>query len=325
MADSIRFDPEVNFGARKGVGAWIEYAATRLALGGANRLPYAVQRALTGALARIAFRVDQRHTEAARTFLRQALGEGMGGAEEDRRIISAYQHIFRISLDADAFERRVSRDRRLDHYSVHRAPGLDEAIAAGRGGIVLTPHVGDWEAASAAMPHLGMKPAYAVARPPKNLYLSRHLLRVRESRRVTVMPRHGGMARAAQILREGGWIGMLLDQRPGLRNTIVPFFGRPAWCERGAAVLMRRMRVPIAISGCYLTDRPFHYELHFSRVVTPEELATLSVEEITLLINRETEKLILRRPEEYFWLHDRYRYAPPVEQKKLQKPQKNTE
>lgn len=308
----VRFDPEGNLGARGGVAAWLEYAVTRIALGGTSRLPRGVQRALTGGLARLATRFDRRHTEAARRFLSQALGESTPDAELDRRIVLAYRHLFQISLDAEAFESEVLGARLLEHYEVEEAPGVREAIDAGRGGIVISPHVGDWEAGSATMPHFGMTPAYAVARPPKNRYLSAHLLRIRERRGLTVMPRRGGMAQAARILESGGWIAMLLDQRPSGKHVLAPFFGRLAPCERSAAVLIRRMRVPVVFCACYLTERPFRYDLCFPRVVPPEELASLSVGEVTALINAEMEQLILRRPEQYFWLHDRYRDAPPI-------------
>ena len=312
MAEPVLFDPEGNLGARGGVAAWLEYAVTRLALGGASRLPRAVKGASTGWLARLAARLDRRHSEAARRFLIQALGDSIPDAELDRRIVQAYRHLFHISLDAEAFERRVLGERLLEHYRVEEAPGLREVIEAGRGGIVITPHVGDWEAGSAILPHLGMAPTYAVARPPKNRYLSGHLLRVRERRGLTVMPRRGGMTQAARILESGGWIAMLLDQRPSGKHVLAPFFGRLAPCERSAAVLIRRMRVPVVFSACYLTEIPFRYDLCFARVVPPEELGSLSVEEITALINTEMEQLILRRPEQYFWLHDRYRDAPPI-------------
>jgi len=314
MASSpVPFDREANLGSRGGAAAWLEYAAVRLALGGASRLPRAVRDALIGAIARLARRVDRRHAESARRFLAQALGPEADPAALDRRIVAAYRHLFRLSLDAEAFERKVHGERLLEHYAIEMGSGVREVIDAKRGGILVTPHVGDWEAGSATMPHLGMSPAYAVARPPKNRYLSEHLLRVRERRGLTVMPRHGGLAQAAKVLEGGGWIAMLLDQRPGGKHVLAPFFGRLVPCERSAAVLIRRMHVPVVTSACYLTDRPFRYELVFSRAFTAEELAPLSSVELVARINREVEGLILRHPEQYFWLHDRYRDAPAEE------------
>jgi len=308
MSEPITFDKELSIGNRGGVAAWCEYALTRGALGTLSRIPRPLQRVLVRALGEVAMRVDKRHTNAARSFLAQALGPE--AAEEDWRIVRAYMHLFQLSLDSDAFQRKVPQATLLDHYTITASDEVFEGFRNGTGGIIVTPHVGDWEAGAAIMPHLGMDPAYAVAKPPRNRYLSHRVLEVRKQRRVNVMPRRGGMQQAAAIFERGGWIAMLLDQRPRVKYAMAPFFGRLAQSERSAAVLMKRLGVPIVFGACYLTDRPFHYDLRFPVRVEPEDLAQLSVNEIVARVNAELETLILAHPEQYFWIHDRYRDSP---------------
>ena len=314
MAEHVDFQTEQKLGTRSGVGAWIESCFVRGLMGGLSRLPRGLQEGLVSGAAHLAARLDRRHSDAARSFLRQALGCADFEREGERRVVQAYRHLFQVSLDAEAFERHVPQESLLDHYEVRACEGYEELVRSGKGGIMVTGHMGEWEAGSAVMPHVGMKPAYVVSRPPKNRYLSEHMLRVRERRGLTIMPRRGGMKQVGAILESGGWIAMLLDQRPSGKHVLAPFFGRPAPSERSAAVLMKRMGVPLVIGANFGTGRPFQYELVLSRVVYPEELSELSVEELVALINRELELLILSRPEQYFWLHDRYRGAPePLE------------
>jgi Kdo2-lipid IVA lauroyltransferase/acyltransferase len=313
MVEHVEFEAERNLGARGGLMAWLEYGFVRALLGGVSRLPDGVQRAFVGGAARLAAKVDKRHGDAARSFMRQALGCAQMERDGDERVVQAYRHLFQLSLDSEAFERRVPQASLLEHYDFKTCAGFDELMGADTGGLLVTLHVGDWEAGSAAMPHIGMDPAYGVARPPKNRYLSEHLLRVRERKRVRVMPRRGGMQQSGKILENGGWIGLLLDQRPSGKHVLAPFFGRLAPCERSAAVLMKRMGVPVAIGANFKTARPFHYEFVISRILQPEELAQMSVVEIVTLVNGEMEALILRHPEQYFWLHDRFRNAPEPE------------
>lgn len=298
-------------GDRNGPMAWVEYLAARAGLESATRLPRGVQMASASALARVARRVDRRHSDSARRYLRAVFGEQITAAELEDRVLQAWEHFFRITLESVAFERRVPQAAILDHYEVEWCDGAREALSAGRGGVFLTPHVGDWEAASAALPHLGAGEIYAVARPPKNRPLSRYLLAMRERRHIHVLPRRGAMKFAHEILAAGGWIGLLPDQRPSGRGVLAPFFGKLAPCERSASALVRRMAVPIVIGACYLTDEPFRYRGRVSQVIWPEELAELTVEEITARINAAVEPLILAAPEQYFWLHDRFRDAPP--------------
>ncbi|MEL6907574.1 MAG: hypothetical protein AAFP22_19355, partial [Planctomycetota bacterium] len=87
-----------------------------------------------------------------------------------------------------------------------------------------------------------------------------------------------------------------------------------AGCDRSAGVLIRRVGAPLVFYGCYsspggdpLSD--WRFELRFPRVIRPEELAGKDPVAIATLVNRELEGLILHRPDEVFWLHDRYRGA----------------
>lgn len=310
MRNENKTDDEANFGSRSGFGAWIEFQATVMTMGVVSRLPRFMQNALVNFLARVAMKFDKRHTQAARAFISQALGED--AAREDWRIQRAYVNLFQMSIDSHAFDRKVPADKVLDHYTIDAIPEVRAAWGSDRGAILVTCHVGDWEAGAAVMPFVGMNPAFVVARPPKNRYLSQHLLRVRERKNVTVLPRRGGMKQIGAALEQGGWIAMLLDQRSKGKHVIAPFFGRRTTCERSAAVLIKRLKMPIVFCACYNTDRPFHYEMVFPRLIEPQELEGKSVEEIVTIINGEQEKLILRHPEQYFWLHDRYRDAPPL-------------
>ena len=61
------------------------------------------------------------------------------------------------------------------------------------------------------------------------------------------------------------------------------------------------------VGACFRTDRPFHYHAVCHTVLWPDEIADASPVEVATRINVELEKLILAHPEQYFWLHDRFR------------------
>ncbi|MFT7670932.1 MAG: KDO2-lipid IV(A) lauroyltransferase [Planctomycetota bacterium] len=311
MPEPIQISKEDALGYRTGVVAWLEYASTRSAMGVLSRLPYGLQTLIGKGLSRIAIRVDKRHANAARDYIRQALG---GDAlKDDRHVLDAYLHLYRVSLDSGAFNRKVPQETLLDHYNIIASDEVRAAFEGDEGGIMVTAHIGDWEAGSAIMPHIGMKPAYAVSRPVKNRYLSKFLNGIREKKQLNLVPRRGGMRSTVGILGAGGWIAMLLDQRPRGKNIVASFFGRRVACERGAAVLIKRLGVPVVFGACYTTDRPFHYQLEFPSYYSADHLSKLSLQEFVELMNRELESLILKHPEQYLWLHDRYRDAPPRE------------
>jgi KDO2-lipid IV(A) lauroyltransferase len=296
-------------GERGGPLAWIEYAAVRAFLGGVARIPRSIQTPILAVVARLAKAIDRRHSEAARVFLRQALGAEIPESELERRVIDAWIHLFRVTLDAEILHRKVDFRRIEEHLELELAPDVRKILASKSGSILATPHLGDWETGSAAMAWIGFDPFYAVSKPPKNRYLSIHLHRVRERRGVRMLPRRGAMKDAPAIVRGGGMIALMLDQRAHKRPLLAPFFGRMARCDRSAAVLVKRLRAPIVIGAGFRTDVPWRWRIHLPVVLWPADLEGLSVEEVTTRINREFEKLILMAPEQYFWLHDRYRGA----------------
>jgi len=296
-------------GEKGGAFAWVEYVAARAFLGGVARIPRPIQTPILAVVARLAKAVDRRRSEAARVFLRQALGAELPAKELERRVLDAWIHLFRITLDAEILHLRVDFRRIEDHLVLELAPDVRKVLESRSGSILATPHLGDWETGSAAMAWIGFDPFYAVAKPPKNRYLSIHLHRVRERRGVRVLPRRGAMRDAPAIVKGGGMIALVLDQRARKRPLIAPFFGRPARCDRSAAVLVKRLRAPIIIGAGFLTEEPWRWRIHLPVVLWPADLEGMSVEEVTTRINREFEKLILQAPEQYFWLHDRYRGA----------------
>jgi len=297
------------WGTEDGFGARVTSALALGALGLAARLPDGVVDLLIGGLARIARRADRRHSESARGFLRQALGD-MPRAELERRVLQAYRQFLRVTVDMARFEHRVPVERTLEHFEVEWSEEARKVCASAGGSIILSCHLGSWEAGFAAAPWAGFDPVYGVAKPPNNRPLSVALQRQREVRGVRLLPRRGAMSAAKKVLEAGGTVGMVLDQRARKRPLIAPFFGRPARCDRSAAVLLKRLRVPVVIAACYLTERPLYYSLVFDEVFWPQELAGESLEGIVTRINQAFERLILAHPEQYFWLHDRFKDTP---------------
>jgi KDO2-lipid IV(A) lauroyltransferase len=296
-------------GTRGGILAQLECAVARAALSLLSLLPLWLRAPLVGALARAAKAIDRRRSEAARVFLRQALGADMGVRELEGRVLQAWRHLLHVTLDAEALHRHVPLDRIREHLEVEMCEDARRILESRRGCIVATAHVGDWETGAAAMPWIGFDPFYVVSKPPKNRPLSVHAQRLREQRGVRLLPRRGAMKDAAAVIRGGGALALMLDQRARKRPVMAPFFGRRARCDRSAAVLLKRLRAPVVFVACYRAARPWRWRIEIPKVFRPEDLEGRSVEAITEQVNRELERLILAAPEQYFWLHDRYRGA----------------
>jgi KDO2-lipid IV(A) lauroyltransferase len=305
-------------GSRRTPMAWLELVLFRAVIGGLAKLPWSWTCAFAGGLARLAKRVDRRHTEAARGFLTTALGEGFDPRERERLILRAYRHVALVALESERFQGTGAIDELRRRFEVVAEPGLREQLAD-TGVIAITAHVGNWELSSAVVADWLGKPLYAVAKPPKNYYFSRYVQSSRESRGVYVLPRRGAMHEAPKVLAAGAVLGMLLDQRARTKPVMADFFGRPARCDRSAGVLLRRLSMPMLLLSSERLegdeapgrDGPY-FRLHLGPLWSLETFAGSRPEEIARRINAEFERMILARPDQYLWLHDRYKDADPA-------------
>jgi KDO2-lipid IV(A) lauroyltransferase len=300
------------WGTDRSIKARAEWFFFLILIGCVGRAPGWIVRPAVEVLARVAKLVDRRHSRAARVYLRQALGV-LPRRELERRVLQAFRHLFQIIADAHRFGRIYPGEKAVERFDVHWTAPARAALEARRGCLLVTGHIGNWEAAMTIAPWLGFSPLYVVTRPPRNLWISRAVQAEREARCVRLLPRRGAMALAPAILRDGGALGLLLDQRARGRALLAPFFGRPARCDRSAGVLMKRLRVPAIVAACFETNDPMRYRVEFYDVLQPDEIRSADVEAITTRINRAFERMILDQPEQYFWLHDRYKDTPEDE------------
>ncbi len=296
-------------GDREGLMAWIEFAAYRALAGPLMHLSDRQRRFACALLARLARRLDSAHSAAARRLIEQAYGGSLTRSRREQLVLSAWRHLFEVILSTERLFERLDPASLESHFELDLCPDVQRLLDSGRGAVIATPHLGHWDAATAILPRVGFDPLYLIVRPQRNRILSRHFQRVRESCGAWLLARHGALKKAQAVLRAGGFVGMAPDQRARIGPVVVPFFGRPAQTERSPALLMKRCRVPIVVGACLFTA-PERFLVTLPTVLWPEETAGVSVEEITRRLNTAMEELILRQPEQYLWIHDRYRGAP---------------
>jgi lauroyl/myristoyl acyltransferase len=316
-------EPVEALGKRNGTGAWLEYALGRTLLELASRVPRAVLDPLISALARVAKTVDREHSNAARALLRQALGE-MPEQELEARVVQAWRVFLQVAVESVALPRVLPLEeipprsggdpmdigKLARFFDVEMCAEAQAIARERRGGLIVSAHVGSWEAYPALVARQGFHPLYVVGKPPKNRPFSRYLQQRREHLGVRQLSRHGAMRDAPKVVQAGGIVGLMLDQRARKKPVVASFFGRPAFCERSVGVLVRRTDAPVLFGACYRTEQPWHFRIEVPKVLPPEVFKGLTPEETAERINRELERMILRAPEQYFWLHDRYRGVP---------------
>ena len=284
----------------------LEYAlaAPFVALLGA--LPHAASRRLGAALGAAAGALDRRRRRIARDNLAQALPE-LAAGERERIVGACFRHFgsaFCDALSAARFDapelcRRVTWEG-FEH--------LLDAERAGRGVIVLAAHFGNWEVVPAA---LGAThgPMAAVGRPVDNPRIDRLVQRLRTRFGNRSLAKRGAVREMFRVLAQGGRLGLLIDQRVRPEEAIdVPFFGRPALTSPIVARLALKTGAPVAPVAAY-QEPGGRYRIAFAPPLWPEgrdDAATTFA--FTRRCLAASESVIRRHPEQWLWLHNRWKH-----------------
>jgi KDO2-lipid IV(A) lauroyltransferase len=158
---------------------------------------------------------------------------------------------------------------------------------------------------------LGFK-SYAVARPLDNPYLDEFLHRFRSRTGQTILAKKGDLHQMRHILAEGGVVGTLADQDAGARGLFVDFLGRPASTHKAIALLAIEHQVPILVVLARSTGKPLRYQVVVEELIVPEEYESRpdAVRAITQRFTKALERSVKAAPEQYFWLHRRWKHQP---------------
>jgi KDO2-lipid IV(A) lauroyltransferase len=160
--------------------------------------------------------------------------------------------------------------------------------------------------------------SYAVARPLDNVYLDDFLRQFRERTGQKLLAKKGDAGQMQQILKEGGIIATLADQDAGQRGLFVDFFGRPASTHKAIALLALEYQVPLQVVHAARVGEPMRYQLRAEELILPEahEGKSNAIREITQRFTTALERGIRRAPEQYFWLHRRWKHQPQQKKEK---------
>ncbi len=184
---------------------------------------------------------------------------------------------------------------------------LEQAIAEGKGVLLISAHWGGWEVAGLALMAL-VENVRSVARPLDNEYLERDLARIRARTGAEVIDRRRAARALMKALADNAVVAILPDQAVLPREgVLVPFVGRPAWTTPAPAKLALRQGSTIVFAFC-IPDGSRH-RLEFEEPIRVDRLTEDEREPVALTkrINDVISRRIAARPELWLWMHDRWK------------------
>ena len=296
-----------------------EYAAVRGAVAALRWLGLSAAGSVGARIGKLGYRplgirrnVVERHVAAA--------FPNLDHQQVERLAIAAYAHLGRTTIET-ALLPSYEKGRVLELFEeVQGWDIVEENLARGKGLIVATGHLGNWELGGAYVAARGL-PLDAIARHMANPLFDRYLTETREHIGMNIIHDEDAVRRVPRALRDGHVVAFLMDQGVlGLASTWVPFFGRLAKTPRGPAVFALRLGSPM-VFGAVVRLPTGKYRISFEPIdTTATGNLEADVERIVTEYTAALERWVRQAPEQYFWHHRRWKHQRPGTPPELGEP-----
>lgn len=279
-------------------------AALRALTGTLGRLPWRAAQRVGAGIGTLAWSLSRRDRRRALDHLALAF-PGMPAPERRRLARDCFRHhgttlgecLHLFHADCEGVASRVE---------VRGWEEVEKVQEEGRPILILTGHCGNWELLAAVINCRGLGMA-VVARILDEPGLQRMLAGLRERFGTKTIARgtEGAARQLLTTLRRGGALGMLIDQDTKVEGVWVPFFGRPAFTPSGAAKIALRQRIAVIPTFIERLPDGRHRATFHPLLDLPDDLT-----EATALMTQKIEEQVRRRPEQWVWMHRRWRRQP---------------
>jgi len=284
----------------------LEYAAFRLLAFFVNLLPESLFYALARTFGWLAFHLFRVRRAVTLSNLELAFGATMSEAQRRRLAARAYRHIAMTMFEV--LRPRKIAARLNSMVAMDDLPVLREIMARGKGVILVSCHCGGWELTGASVAACGPPPT-VVAATMSNPYVDRYVNAFRRALGMEMLPLTASAKELVRVLRKRQAIGLISDQNAGPHGVFVDFFGLAASTPRGAAQLGLKFKTPLLVTVA-LRTAPGRYRNVMREVEVHDDD---TVESLTQRYTTIMEEIIRSHPEQYFWMHRRWKTRPAGE------------
>ena len=270
-----------------------------------RRLPLSVARFLGLATGHFAWHVLGRERRRAKANIAIAFPEW--GARQRASTIRRMFHHHGQSLFEILWMPKLDAAKIAKTTTFEGIEPILEHVRAGRGIVGFTGHCGNWEWMAYCIAKVGI-PTSVIQRERDEADLNRFITRIRATAGMRTIDR-GSTGAARELifaLRRGGILGFLIDQSIRVESVKVPFFGQLALTPIGPAKLAIRTGAP-AVS-VFIERRNGKQHIRFNEIIDTRDNDDPVA--LTALVTQDIEEQIRRAPEQWVWMHDRWRDRP---------------
>lgn len=288
---------------------WAEYAILNLIVSGLNFLPLDTARELADGLAFFVCSVLKIRKTVTLNNLSRAFPQRTD--KERRRIYRrVWRHFTRVAVELARLPRLNSANMsKYIYIAPEQATVLTEALSLKRGVIFVSGHLGNWEWLGAGAAMSGFPMTYVVENQT-NRRIEEWMNRLRTKPNVEIVTRQNAVKGILSALKRNRIVAMLSDQDAGPAGVFVLLFGTPASTPRGPALFHLKTGAPIVFGAAPFIENK--YRIIFERLTFPNLTGDYEIDEASIMsiITKRLEREITNYPEQYLWLHRRWKTTP---------------
>lgn len=294
--------------SRRQIQHWIEYAVIRFFMIFLWLLPQNRVYTLANVLGWFLFTVLGIRRRVVMTNLGIAFPDL---SEKERRIIGrrSMQNICASMFEFARFP-VMRREDMVAALTFDNPKAFDDMVERGKGGVLVSGHFGNWEMLGAVLKLKGY-PVSVVVTEQHNAYVDAMISAHREMMGLGIIRRGIAIRGVLRALRNNEMVALLSDQEAREQGIFVDFFSRPSSTHQGPAVFVLKTGAPVIFGRAIRRPRGRHKILmdllNFDHLhgLTPE-----NIREITQTCSALLEKSIRDYPDQYYWVHRRWKTSP---------------
>jgi len=300
---------------KSGPVAWLFYIAVRAGFAVMQVFPIDWNLQTARILAKIWAVVMPRHRQRAIANLSAAFGKVYPMSRISRLADLCLESVTMFAVEAICLPRLMNAFTWSRYIELVNFDDALRLIVSGKGVIFVTGHYGSFEVMGHLLAALGFDMT-AVMRPLDNVYLNRFMVASRRTHGLTLLDKKGAMISAEGLLADGALLAFIGDQDAGRKGIFVDFFGRPASTYKSIALLAMATGSPIVVAYARRRGNVARYEVGLPRIIYRHEWEqqTDPLRWITQEYSSAIESFVREAPEQYLWIHRRWKSRPKSEQ-----------
>jgi KDO2-lipid IV(A) lauroyltransferase len=227
----------------------------------------------------------------------------------------SFEHIAMLAFDVFNTTRLIRQSTWKRYIEFEDIEEVLRMLLEGQGIIMVTGHYGNFEVLGYALAVFGLE-SYSVARPIDNPYINKYLMGVRQQHGQKIVDKKGATEAMLEVLKNGETLCFIADQNAGKKGMFVDFFHRKASTYKSIGLLAIEYNLPIVVGYCRRIDDQYHFKLGVQRIIRPGDWEEQEnpLRWITAEYTRAIEEFVRDDPEQYWWVHRRWKTRPRGEE-----------